>query len=68
LPSVQPGRFSGTKNRVKLEGDTLLKKFEVSKLPILLIFNGNKLLGKIEGYFETNQKEELQEKIRKLIG
>jgi NAD-dependent dihydropyrimidine dehydrogenase PreA subunit len=44
----------------------LMKKYKVKKLPALLFFQKGKMLGKVEGYFENEKKEELKKKIGKL--
>lgn len=43
-----------------------LKKYSVKKLPALLFFKDGKLVGKIEGYYGTAQKEELIRKARNI--
>lgn len=53
--------------KVHLNGDKLLKKYKIKKLPSLLLFKDGKLLGKIEGYFEENNKKEIENKIDKII-
>lgn len=52
----------------KLEPNNDIKKeYNISELPSLLIFKSGKLLGKVDGYYESDQKEELESKIRKII-
>ncbi len=45
----------------------LMKKYEITTLPSLLIFKDGKLLGNIDGYYTNNEKEELLEKIKKIL-
>lgn len=53
--------------KLELVSETLPKKYNLTKLPVLLFFNKTKLIGKIEGYFDLRQKEKLKEKINKLF-
>ena len=39
----------------------------IKKLPALLFFNEGKVIGKIEGYYSIDDKEELISKIKKLL-
>ena len=48
-------------------GERLMKKYDISELPALVFFKEGKLLGKVEGYFERDQKDELIDKINKII-
>lgn len=43
------------------------KKYGVKILPALLFFKDGRLLGKIEGYYEENQKGELLKKIEEIL-
>lgn len=43
------------------------EKYEIKELPALLIFNKGNLLGKIEGYYTDNNKQEIIEKIKSMI-
>lgn len=49
------------------EDDELLKRYKVSKLPSLLVFKNGKLVGKIEGYYDSGKKKMLLEKIKQII-
>ena len=49
------------------ENDELLKKYEISKLPTLAFFKDGKFIGKIEGKYKPEQKEELKNKINEII-
>ena len=53
-----------------LPSDTLFFKAESKEenLPALLIYKNKELLGKIEGYYTTDQKEELMNKINEILG
>ncbi len=53
--------------KVRVEKESILKKFGVRKLPCLLVFNRGKLAGKIEGYYDITRKEELRKKIEKIL-
>ena len=45
--------------KIEVTNDDILKKYDIKKLPSLLFFKEGKLVGKIEGYFDDSQKEEL---------
>ncbi|MEM5778084.1 MAG: 4Fe-4S dicluster domain-containing protein [Candidatus Aenigmatarchaeota archaeon] len=53
--------------RLEVKDESLLKKYKVKSLPSLLFFNKGKLIGKIEGYYRIERKNELKEKINKII-
>ena len=42
-------------------------KYEINELPSLLIFKDKNLLGKIEGYYSVEQKEDLINLIKEII-
>ena len=48
-------------------GEALKEKYNISELPALLLFKNKKFLGKIEGYFEVEQKEEFMGKINEIL-
>ena len=48
-------------------GEALREKYNISELPALLLFKNKKFLGKIEGYFEVEQKEEFMGKINEIL-
>ena len=52
--------------KVKTEKD-LREKYGIRELPTLMFFNKGKLLGKIEGYYESKKKDELMAKIGEII-
>ena len=45
----------------------LKEKYDIVELPSLLIFKNKKYLGKVDGYYNTEQKEEFIEKINKIL-
>jgi Fe-S-cluster-containing dehydrogenase component len=53
--------------KMEIKENTLLKRYKVTKLPALLLFNRGELLGKIEGYYAIGQKRILKEKIGKIL-
>ena len=44
-----------------------MDQYEIKNLPALLIFKDNRLLGKIEGYYSLEKKEELIHKINEIL-
>ncbi|MEE0865920.1 MAG: 4Fe-4S dicluster domain-containing protein [Clostridia bacterium] len=42
-------------------------KYDITELPTLLIFKNKKYLGKIDGYYSTENKEEFMNKINEII-
>jgi len=52
--------------KMKAEDKTLLGKYGVKELPALLFFRDGKLLGKIEGYYDKDRKNEIMEKTKKI--
>jgi len=53
--------------KTEVKDDSLLKRYKIKKLPALLFFRGGKLIGKIEGYYNNQEKGKLVEKINKLL-
>ena len=53
--------------KVELESDNIIKKFDIKELPALLIFKDNNLLGKVEGYYPIEQKEDFINKINDIV-
>ena len=47
--------------------ETLVEKFQLSVLPSLLIFKTGALLGKIDGYYMQDQKEEFLSQVKSII-
>ncbi len=54
--------------KLEVKDNKILDKYNISELPSLLFFKEGKLLGKIEGYYTVDQKEELIDKIKNIIG
>ena len=48
-------------------GENIKEKYNVTDLPSLLIFKNKNYLGKVDGYYNTEQKEEFIEKINKIL-
>ena len=48
-------------------GESIKEKYNVTDLPSLLIFKNKKYLGKVDGYYNTEQQEEFIEKINKIL-
>jgi len=53
--------------RMEIKDNSLLEKYKVKELPSLLFFRDGKLVGKVEGYYEVKDKEEIMKKIDKII-
>jgi len=53
--------------KLKLESQSLSDNYEVKELPALLFFKAGKLIGKIEGFFEKEDKERLLGEIKKVL-
>lgn len=52
----------------KVESSEGIKeKYDIVELPSLLIFKNKNYLGKVDGYYNTEQKEEFIEKINKIL-
>lgn len=49
------------------KGNSLLKRYKITKLPALLFFKNGGLIGKIEGYYSSRKKKFLVEKINNII-
>lgn len=54
--------------KLRVESDDIMKKYDVSELPALLFFKDGKFLGKVEGYFQVDQKNEIRKIIKDIIG
>ena len=71
LKSISIKRLLGDypiKYRKMMISGELITKLKIKKLPSLLFFKRGKLLGKIEGYYASDKKDILVEKIKKIIG
>lgn len=53
--------------KIEVVSEELLKEYDIKELPSLLLFKDNKLLGKIEGYYDESLKEELINKIKGIL-
>jgi len=53
--------------KIEVNSEELLKEYNIKELPSLLFFKDSKLLGKIEGYYDENSKEELMHKIEAIL-
>ena len=53
--------------KFEIGDNKLLKKFGIEKVPALCFFDKGKLIGKIEGYYDVQQKQELKEKLESLM-
>lgn len=51
----------------KAESDKNIDEYKIKELPSLLIFKGGKLLGYIDGYYTTDEKEEIISKLNSII-
>ena len=51
----------------KAESDNTIKDFDIKELPALLVFKNGDLLGKIEGYYTMEEKEEIISKLNDII-
>ena len=49
------------------KGSSLLKKYSINSLPSLLIFSDGRVIGKIEGYYNIANKNEIMKKINKIL-
>lgn len=58
---------NNTYRKVEITTDKLLNKYGVKSLPALLIIKNDNLLGKIEGYYSIEQKQELMDKINEIL-
>ena len=58
----------GTRYRkVEVKSEELLKEYNIKELPALLFFKDSKLLGKIEGYYTTDEKKKVIDQINQII-
>lgn len=53
--------------KVKVENESLLKKYSINILPALLFFENGKFLGKIEGDYRMDRKKELLTLIKSIL-
>lgn len=50
-----------------LVDDNLIKEYNITSYPSLLVFKNNTILGKVDGYYDENQFDELKNKINTII-
>lgn len=50
--------------KIEITSDKLLSKYNIKELPSLLFFKNGKLVGKIEGYINEDDKEKLINKVQ----
>jgi len=53
--------------KMEITDDALLEKYKVKELPALLFFKNGKIIGKIEGYYDTTKEKEIIKKIKGII-
>jgi len=53
--------------KIEVKDSSLPKRYGIKKLPSLLFFKDGKMIGKIEGYYEYEDRGKLKEKINKII-
>lgn len=53
--------------KIEVKDNHLLQKYDIKELPSLLFFKNGELVGKIEGYFEESEKEELINQIKNIV-
>lgn len=56
-----------TYRKLEVETDEFIKKYGIKDLPSLLIFKSGKMIGKIDGYYSIEDKEEFIKEIRAII-
>jgi len=61
------GDFVVNYEKIEIKTKSLIKKFEISKLPALLFFRKGELLGKIEGYYGIAEKNKIKSEVAKII-
>lgn len=50
-----------------LADNNLINEYNITSYPSLLVFKNNNILGKIEGYYDENQFDELKNKINNIL-
>lgn len=58
---------NSTYRKIEVKSEGFKKKYEINEFPSLYIFKDNNIIGKIEGYYSVDQKEELIEKINSIL-
>jgi NAD-dependent dihydropyrimidine dehydrogenase PreA subunit len=49
------------------DNDLILEKYKIKKLPSLLFFKNGKIVGKIEGYYNFQERKNILEKIKEIL-
>ncbi|MBQ6992551.1 MAG: 4Fe-4S binding protein [Clostridia bacterium] len=50
--------------KIEITSDAILEKYDIKELPSLLFFKNGKMVGKIEGYIDEDNKDELLNKVK----
>lgn len=53
--------------KLEIETNKIIEKYNIKELPSLLFFRNGNLVGKVEGYRDESQKEELFEELKSFI-
>lgn len=53
--------------KIEVKDNSLPEKYGIRELPALLFFKDGKLTGKIEGYYDTEKKEDIIKKVNRII-
>jgi len=53
--------------KMKIKDGSLLKKYKIKKLPSLLFFRDGKLIGNIQGYYDTEKEGYIIKRVNKII-
>lgn len=56
-----------TYRKVEVETEDFMKKYDIKELPSILIFKSEQLLGKVDGYYTNEEKENLIQKIKTIF-
>lgn len=51
----------------KVESSEVIAEYGIKELPALLVFRDSKLLGQINGYYTTDQKDEVLNKLKEIV-
>lgn len=53
--------------KLEVKTNKFMEEYNIKELPSLLFFKNNKLLGKVDGYYDENSKGELINKIKDIL-
>ena len=53
--------------KIEVISRDLTNKYNIESLPALLFFQKGKLIGKVEGYYETKDKKVIKRKVNKIL-